>query len=157
MSDNPGSQRLSSYLLVALGAIVFVALIILGDALVSVWTKTDVIEVKNAKSYVPIIAIGAATLVWFFSTRGAVKRRGGFGSAIFIALFATIFYGLGFAVAMVTSGLTQAMSATTHLLTAGYIWVPVVSGLITATAILALSRTSGASPQWPWEKQQDDE
>lgn len=156
MTTDRGPGASSSFVLVALGAIVFVSLIILGDAIVSVLTSTDVIETPGSSPLVPVVAIGAATLAWVLLCTRAVAKRGSIGSAALVALIATAAYLVAFLIAMLTTGLA-AMAAMGHLVQFGYALVVFIAAIISAAGVLALTRTSGKTPEWPWEHEDGDQ
>ncbi len=156
MTTSDGSPRSASILLVALGAVVFVALIITGLAITSVATDTNVIEVPGASPLVPVVGIGAATLVWGVIMIRGIARRGSLGTAMLAGLLASLAYVAGMFFSSWGSGIA-ATSVATHLLMNGYVLVVLFAGVVTAAGILALSRAPGATPQWPWENESDDE
>lgn len=151
-----GSPRSSSFVLAALGAVVFVSLIITGDAITSVLTGTDVIEVAGASPLVPVVAIGAATVAWAIVVVRGIARRASIGTATIAALLASAAYVAGLFVASLGSGIAAA-AVVTHIIMNGYVLVVLLAGVVTAAATFALSRTSGDTPQWPWERDSDDE
>lgn len=143
-------------MLAALGAVVFVSLIITGDAITSVLTETDVIEVPGASPVVPVVGIGAATVAWGIVVLRGIARRGSIGTAVLAAALAGLAYLAGMFVASLGSGIAAA-TVVTHLIMAGYLIVVVIAAVVTAAATLALSRASGTTPQWPWENESGDE
>lgn len=143
-------------MLAALGAVVFVSLIITGDAITSVLTKTDVIEIAGASPLVPVVGIAAATAVWAVIVIRGIAKRGSIGTATAAGVLASLAYLAGMFVASLGSGIAAATVAT-HLIMAGYVLVVLIAGVATAAGTLALSRASGKMPQWPWEDENGDE
>ncbi|MGF3052643.1 hypothetical protein ACQUSY_01560 [Microbacterium sp. YY-03] len=156
MTTNDGSPHPPSFMLAALGAVVFVSLIITGDAITSVMTATNVIEVPNASPLIPIVAIGAATVVWGLIVIRGIRRRGSFGTATIAGLLASLAYLAGLFFSSLGSGIAAA-AVVTHNMVNGYTLVVLIAGVVTAAATLALSRASGETPQWPWEQHSDDD
>lgn len=156
MTTNDGPPRPPSYTLAALGAVVFASLIITGDAITSVLTETNPIEVPNASPLIPVVGIAAAVVVWAIVVIRGISRRGSIGTATIAALLASLAYLAGLFISSLGSGIA-ATAVVTGIIMNGYILVVVIAGVVTAAATLALSRASGKTPQWPWENETDDE
>lgn len=151
------TDRARSLLTVGMGAIVLGALMIAGFGMMSLLTDRDVVEEPGLGPVPGAVAFGVAVIVWTLLEVGAVRRRPGVGSAVIVGVVTALAHLVGLFAAMLGHGFSLAAAVAGHLVTAGFVWVPLISGVLAATGVAVVVRSAGHRPEWPWEKEDGDE
>lgn len=142
------------------GLVVFAALSILGLGMLSYFADFDILAVPGLDWWPGIIgmiiAIGAfAWMLWPSVSRG----RASFLAIVPVALVAAVAHVAAVWIAALISGAgtTAAFAAVAQLVTRGSSLVVLAAALIAAWIGIALRRSQGRAPRWPWERDGDAE
>lgn len=136
----------------SLGAIVALALMIMGIGALSFATDTDPIS----GGFGGALAVVLALLGWVIVILAGLRRTPGLGLAALAALAAGGGYLVGAFLGDIGEGLVAAMAALAHAVTAWFAVVVAVAGLLAATGVAVAWRGRGGErPRWPWEGHDD--
>lgn len=138
-----------------MGAVVFVALIILGSGVISYATDANATPVAGLGPIPGVVGIAAATLVWILMVRRPEGR--GAGAAVLAGLAAAAAHGAAFALAALPWGIVVALAVAGHFVTSGFVAVTVIAGILAAAGVFVAVRAGTGTPRWPWEKDDFDE
>lgn len=141
--------------ILVIGLVAFAALSILGLGMLSYFADFDILAVPGLDWWPGIvgmiIAIAAfAWMLWPSVSRG----RASFLSIVPVALVAAVAHLAAVWVAALISGAGTgaAFAAVAQLVTRGSSLVVLAAALIAAWIGIALRRTHGRAPRWPWER-----
>ncbi len=151
------TDRARSLLAVGMGAIVLGALMIAGFGITSLVTDADVIEQPGLGPVPGVIAFLVALGAWVGVELVAVRGRPGLGSAVVAGVATALAHVLAAFVAALGHGIPIAGGVAGHIVTGGFVIVPLVAGILAATGVAVMLRYSGGTPEWPWEKEDDAE
>ena len=154
--DSP--NRAHPHLLVGMGAVVVGALIVAGFGILSFATDTDPVAAPGLGPLPGVFAVVAALIAWTVVELRAVSRlRPGLGSGVLAGVAAAATHVIVIGIAALPAGIAIAAGVSGHLVTAGYALVTLVAGTVVGAGVAALVRAPGGTPQWPWERDEDDE
>ncbi|BDZ40582.1 hypothetical protein [Microbacterium suwonense] len=150
------SSGVSAFLALVIGFVLFAALGILGLGMLSFFADVDILDVPGLEWWPGIVgmiaAIGAfAWMLW----PALVRERPSFLSIMPVALIAAVAHVFVVAACALLggAGMASALTAVAQLVTRGSSGVLMASALIAAWVAIALRRTRGSAPSWPWEHQ----
>lgn len=148
----PSPSRRHLYLL--LGAVMYIALLIAGLGITSLFLDADVINADGFGQLPGAVGVVASTLAWAAIVAPALRGRGSLGAAVLAGVIAAAAYCLGVFVTAIVVGadLAVAASAVSRLVTLGFALVIAIAGVFAATGALVAVRSSGGTARWPWEK-----
>jgi len=136
----------------------FAALAICGFGFTSLLTNTDVLSAPDLGQGAGIAAMLLSGVVFAGTEYGAVRRRR-YPAAAWVMIATIAAYLLG----VVVGGVLGGADAAAALGVAGEFalsWYALVLGATAAAAAwagIALHRTRARRPEWPWERDEDDE
>lgn len=154
----PGSEAPSPparrRLFLLFGAVTYVALLIAGLGVTSLFLDENVLDADGFGQLPGVIGVVVSTLAWAGVVAPALRRRGSIAAAVLAGVLAATGYGLGVFVTGVLVGadVAVAASAISRLVTLGFALVIAVAGVLAATGALVAVRSSGGTARWPWEK-----
>ncbi|MGA6128352.1 MULTISPECIES: hypothetical protein [unclassified Microbacterium] len=136
----------------------FAALAIFGFGFTSLLTDTDVLAEPALGQGAGITAMLLAALVFAATGYGAI-RRGRYVGALWVAAAAVAAYLVGIAAGGTLTGADPAVAvgAVGDVAVSWYLLVLAVTAAVAAWAGIALGRTRASRPQWPWERDDDEE
>lgn len=136
----------------------FFALAVFGLGALSVVTDRDIIDVPGL-GQIPGVSGMVAAVVVFALALWATVRRGtaSFGSAPVIGLLTALVHlaVVWVAVLVATSDLAVATAVAGDLVRGGASLVILAAAAVAAWGGIALRRTKGERPRWPWERDED--
>ena len=140
-----------------LGAVVFVALVIAGFGGLSYATDTEVIAAPGLGPLPGVIGIAAATIALAGTLLSRSLNRPGLGTAALAGLLAAAVHLLAVTVAALFTLPGTAAGVASHLVLGGYSVLVFLSGIVAGALTVVGFRSGTGTPQWPWEKHDDDE
>lgn len=144
-------------LMVGMGAVVFVALVILGAGILSYATGSDPIATPGLGALPGAVAIAVAAVAWTGVLGAAAHRRPGLGTALLAGLAAALAQVLTLTVATASAGFATALGVAAHLVVSGFAAITLCAGVLAAVGVAVALRAGSGTPRWPWENDADDE
>lgn len=136
----------------------FAALAICGFGFTSLLTDTDVLSAPGLGQGSGIAAMLLCAVAFAATEYGAVRRRR-YTAALWVTLATLAAYLLGVVLGGVLSGAdaAAAIGVAGEFALSWYALVLAVTSAAAAWAGIALHRTRARRPEWPWERDEDDE
>lgn len=158
VGDSAGGQ-VSPPVAVALATTGFVALLIFGLGITSLFLAQDVIEAPGLGQVPGIVAVAASTAAVAGGLWTVVRMpHPSFGNSVWIAAATVLAYLAALWVTAVFTGadLGVATGVVGRIATGWFGVVIVAAALVSSWAGIALVRTRARRPEWPWEREEDD-
>jgi hypothetical protein len=147
---------------VAFSTIGFVALLIAGLGLTSLFTQSDVIETPGLGQAPGVAAALCATAVFAGSVALTVRTRGAqhpsFANTAWIAAATFVAYlaGMWWGAVLTGADLAAAAAIAGRVATTWFAVVVLGAAAVSAWGAIALVRTRTERPRWPWEDDADE-
>jgi hypothetical protein len=142
-----------------LATVGFVALLIFGFGMVSLFLNADVIEAPGL-GQIPGVVGTTASVLAFAAVLGAAVFRPAptYWTALWAALAGVIGYLVGLWIAAVLMGVDAAVATAVagRIATTWFGAVIAFAGAVAAWGGIALVRTRAERPRWPWEDEFDE-
>ncbi len=151
------TNRARPLIYTGLGAVVFVALVIVGFGALSYATDTEVIAAPGLGPLPAVIGIAAGTIAFAGTLLARALNRPGLGAAALAAVLASAVHLLAVSVAVLFTVPGAAAAVASHLVLGGYSVLVFLAGLLAGALTVVGFRAGTGTPQWPWEKHDDDE
>ncbi|MFK4791784.1 hypothetical protein [Microbacterium sp. ZW T5_56] len=151
------TNRARPLIYTGLGAVVFVALVIAGFGALSFATNTEVIAAGGLGPLPAVIGITAATIAFAATLLSRSLSRPGLGAAALAALLAAAVHLLAVTVAALFTLPGAAAAVASHVVLGGYSVLVFLAGIVAGALTVVGFRSGSGTPQWPWEKHDDDE
>jgi hypothetical protein len=156
--STPGPVR--PVVALVLATVAFIALLIFGLGMVSLFSNADVIEAPGL-GQIPGIAATTASVLAFAAALGANLRPAGtrsYAGALWTALACLLAYvaGLWITAVLLGADFAVATAAAGRIATTWFGAVIAGAGALAAWGGIALVRTRAERPRWPWEDEFDE-
>lgn len=151
----PAPVGVSASLALVVGGVCFAALSILGLGMTSFFTNTDVVSVEGLSMWPGIVGMIVAIILYGVVLGVQLRpQHPRFSAALLAALVAVVGHLIAVWVSAMadSAGYAHAFAAIAQLVTGGSSAVLLVSGLLAGLLAIALRRSRGGTPQWPWER-----
>lgn len=152
----PAPEGVSVLVAGVIGTVCFAAFAILGLGMLSYFTDTDIISVQEMPLWPGVIGMAAAIACFALMLRPVVARQHPIFSPIVLVAIVTVVAHLAavwLSAIVGGAGFAHAMAAVSQLVVRGASPVLLVAALIAAWISVALRRTRGGTPKWPWERE----
>ncbi|WP_345752686.1 hypothetical protein [Microbacterium rhizophilus] len=138
----------------------FVALVVFGSGMLSLATDRDVIATPGMGLVPGPLAFGAAALAFAGALWPALRaERPRYTAVIAVALISALVHLAALWILALVFG-ADVVTATAAVGEAATTWTSAVvagSAAVTGWAAIAVRRTAAHRPQWPWERDEDEE
>jgi FtsH-binding integral membrane protein len=144
---------------VAIGAVSYAALAILGFGLLSLALGRDVIEVRDLGQVPGILGMLVSIALVALALWVAVRRpRPSYAGTIGVVVAAYLGYLLGVVAGAILTGTgpAAAIAAASGVAVSWFGVALAAAGLVAGWGGIALARTRADRPHWPWEDDADD-
>ncbi len=157
--DPHGSAPEGVSVLVAgvIGAVCFAALAILGLGMLSYFTDTDIISVEELPLWPGLIGMAVAIAVFALMLRPVLARQHpSFSPVVLVAIVTVVSHlaAVWLSALLSGAGFAHATAAVSQLVVRGSSPVVLLAALVAAWIAVALRRTRGGTPKWPWERRE---
>jgi hypothetical protein len=151
------ANRARPLIYTGLGAVVFIALVIAGFGGLSYATDTEVIAAPGLGPLPAVTGIVAATIAFAGTLLARSLNRPGLGAAALAAVLAAAVHLLAVSVAVLFTAPGAAAAVASHLVLGGYSALVFLAGMVAGALTVVGFRSGSGTPQWPWEKHEDEE
>ena len=155
MTDREPGDGVRPAVAVALTLVTFIALVVFGLGMASLFTESDVIEAPGFGVLPGVVGVVVAAAAYAAVTATALRTwHPSYFAALWAAISCYLGYVIGVWIAAVVGGVDPAAAtAAAGRLAIGW-WAPIVAaaGFVCAWSAVALRRTRAQRPRWPWER-----
>lgn len=148
----PAAAGVSVILAVVVTAVLFVGLVILGLGMLSYFAEIDILDVPGLGVYPGVAGMVAAIAVYVLAMIPIARRPSHPAGVLTAVATALAHLAAVWLVALVGgAGLAPATAAVSQLVLGGSTLVIAIAAAVSAASAIALRRSRGQRPHWPWE------